>query len=209
MEEWLATGRAGIERSKVKISQEQFEQIRALVIEETGAIVSFYEKKKFGKSEGYTTFEEPIRIFVCRSSDTVCYTRATIVLLHEYGHVVDYIKHKTSSRIKKIILNGIPNYDPTRRSYKDATVLSKKEKVLVLKTEWYANEYAKKFAVRYNFDFLNEQLNIEQVTDYRYAHYELVQGVPTNRPQRRQWTRELRKKTQFISLKDVNELTYV
>jgi hypothetical protein len=197
----------------LKISLDQFEQIKALVVQETGAVVAFYDKKEFGnkksKLEGYASFEDPFRIFVCRSTDTTCFTRATLTLLHEYGHLIDYMKHKDSKRLKVVVINGIPAFNPLRRSYKDAIKLTKEEKVWLIKTEWYANEYAKLFAKKHGFDFLSEQLNIEQVTDYRYIHFDLVQGVPTTRPQRRAWRRVLKEHPLNVTLKDVNELFYI
>lgn len=195
----------------MRITEEQFEEIKALVIKETGALVSFYDKKEFVKKiEGYCVFEEPYHLFVCRSKDKKCYNRATIVLLHEAGHLIDYLKHMNSPRMHAIVF-GISNYDPTRVITNDAAKLSKREQVWILKTEWYANFYAKKFAVKYKLDFLFKQLDIEQITDYRYVHSELVLGHTASRETMREWKKVLKSKKnrQLITLKDVNALRYL
>jgi hypothetical protein len=192
----------------LRITEEQFEEIKALVIKETGAIVSFYDKKEFVKKiEGYCVFEEPYRLFVCRSRDKKCYNRATLVLLHEAGHLIDYFKHKNSPRMQAIVF-GIDNYDPTRVIVNDAFKLSKKEQVWILKTEWYANFYAKKFAIKHNLNFLFKQLDIEQITDYKYVHSELVLGQTANRDTVREWHKILKNKKNriLITLADVNAL---
>lgn len=192
----------------MKITEEQFESIKALVVKETGAIVSFYEKKQFAyKVEGYCTFE-PFHICVCRSSDVKCFNRATITLLHEYGHIVDYLKHRDTQRIQQFFY-GMPGYTPAKRTHNDSKKLTKKEKIWVLKMEWYANFYALKFLERHGFDFLIPQFNIEQTVDYRFGYLELVRGELVSRDTRRNWRSDLKHKPQLVTLKDINELTYV
>lgn len=190
----------------MRITYAQFEEIKALVIQETGASVFFYEKKEFsGSAEGYTLFNDDIKIFVCRSSNKSFYNRASIVLLHEYGHAIDFLKNK---KHKRMITTWSAGFEPTTR-YKDHSKYSREEKICTIKDEWYADYYAISFAKKHNLLELVDILEIEQTWDVRYIYTELVLGKTVTREMRRSWKRELKKDMKYVTVDDIDRLQYV
>lgn len=191
----------------MRIFEPQFEEIKNLVIQETGAIVAFYEKKEFsGRLEGYSlVLENPPRICVCRSQNTTCFTRATIVLLHEYGHIKDFTVNKNSKRIK---FDKEDKYDSSKPMY-NLKGLSRQEKIWFLKSEWYADYYARKFALTHGFAELADSFFAEQIYEYRYVFTELILNKKVTRQQSREWQQELRNTNLRVTCSDIDRLHFV
>ena len=190
----------------MQITEQQFEEIKALVIQETGASVYFYDKRKFsGKLEGYALLDSnPPHICVCRSNDKLCFNRATLVMLHEYGHIIDLMKNKKTKRVQNTF-----KLDPTFRGKEWKFKLSRQEKIWLIKDEWYADFYAMKFVKKNDLLYLYEKFLIEQTVDVRCIYTEIVLGKDVSREITRAWRRELKANMQIVKLSDIDRLQYV
>lgn len=90
------------------------------------------------------------------------YKEAIFILIHEYGHIIDFKKNEKCKRLQ--LHNKLSNYD-----YKNIFYCTKKEKIAFLLTEFLAYEYGRILLKNIcSLDY--DDLSIDQTLDYKVLY---------------------------------------
>lgn len=192
---WMRIYRKDFFRARSKVESEGLARIRL-----------YLNKPRFkGTSRAFAYTYVTEGLIVLRKSYDISYLDLTHCLLHEYGHILDYQENFNLFRWR--IAAEYDTHDDNY--YENVQGYSDRIKTSLLETEWVADEISKDLAKKYEIEFPENYIEIEQIVSAKARKYGIIFGKSHTHKDRKKWKKELQKNFKLLPKNYLTDFTYL